>query len=321
MYISVVSSVFGALTLDESLKFLSDRGVKALELGVGGYPGTAHADAKVLSKDKAARQKLIDTFDKYGMKISALGVHGNCITPDKAAAKGFSDDYEAACVLSGQLGIDTLVTFSGCPGSDKSAERPSWITCAWPPEYGDALNYQWDDVLIPYWEKAVKTAKDGGVKKIALEMHPGFCVYNPATMMRLRAAAGDMLGANLDPSHLIWQGVDIVDAIRYLGDAIYYFHAKDTALNLPAMRQNGVLDNGHYSDVNGRAWSFRTMGYGLSESEWKRIFSQLKVSGYDGAISIEHEDPLMSVSEGLNKAIEFVKSCIIFENAGGMWWA
>ncbi|MDR0426374.1 MAG: sugar phosphate isomerase/epimerase [Clostridiales bacterium] len=321
MKISVVSSVFGQMSLRESLAFLKSRGVGQLELGVGGYPGKAHADAQVLAKDADKRKALADTFGEAGMAISALAVHGNSVTPDKKAAAAFEADFRAAATLCGQLGVETLVTFSGCPGSDRDAKRPAWVTCSWPPEHADALAYQWEEVLIPYWRDACPRASDAGVGKIALEMHPGFCVYNPSTLLRLRAAAGPLIGANLDPSHLIWQGMDIVEVIRELKGAIHYFHAKDTALDPRNVRVNGVLDNGHYADVGGRAWTFRTMGYGLSELEWKRIFSALRVAGYDGTVSIEHEDPLMSVTEGLTKAIEFVKGVIFVESPLEMFWA
>ena len=323
MKISVVSGILGDYTLDESLKYLSSLGVDQFELGVGGYPGKAHADALVLSKDKKAREELLDTFKRYNMGISALAVHGNCVHPDKATAEKFEADFEAACVLAGQLGVDRLVTFSGCPGSDPDAKEPSWVTCAWPPDYPRGLEWQWNEVLIPYWKKAVKFAADNGVKKIALELHPGFCVYNPATLLRLRSAAGDMVGANIDPSHLFWQGMDILEVIRDLGaaNAIHYFHAKDTQLIEHNIRKNGVLDTKSFTDAAGRAWSFRTLGYGHDIGLWKQIFSALKVAGYDDSISIEHEDGLMSPKEGLEKAVRLVKESIITENNGNMWWA
>ena len=319
MQLSVVNGVFNGVSLEDSLKFLSDKGVKQLELGVGGYPGTVHADAKVLIKDEKKRKELMDTFAKYGMTISALSVHGNSVHPNKEIAAKFEEDFKAACVLAGQIGIDRIVTFSGCPGSDPGANQPSWVTCAWPPEYLDVLDYQWNEVLIPYWKEAVKFANANGVKKIALEMHPGFCVYNPATLLKLREAVGDTIGANLDPSHLLWQGMDIIDVIYELKDAIYYFHAKDTELNMINVRKNGVLDVKHYSDLANRAWTFRTMGYGTDK--WKHIISALKIIGYDDSISIEHEDPLMAPFEGLEKAIDYLKPMLIDGGGAKMWWA
>ena len=323
MKISVVSGILGDYSLDESLAYLSALGVDEFELGVGGYPGKAHADALVLSKDKKARERLLETFKKHNMGISALAVHGNCVHPDKATAAAFEADFKAACVLAGQIGVDRIVTFSGCPGSDPDAKAPSWITCAWPPDYPKALEWQWNEVLIPYWKKAVSFAAENGVKKIALEMHPGFCVYNPATCLRLRGAVGDIVGANIDPSHLFWQGMDILEVIRDLGaaKAIHYFHAKDTQLIWHNIRKNGVLDTKSFTAMAERAWSFRTLGYGHDAGLWKQVFSVLKVAGYDDTISIEHEDGLMSPKEGLEKAIKLVKESIITESNADMWWA
>ena len=318
MKLSVVSGALGGMSLDESLGYLKSIGVSQFELGVGGYPGTKHADAKILSRDKEKREELIRTFEKHGMEISALSVHGNPVHPDKEKAKSFDDDFRAASVLAGQLGIDRIITFSGCPGSDPSAKQPSWVTCPWPNEYLEVLDYQWNEVLIPYWREAVKFANSHGVKRIALEMHPGFAVYNPETLLRLRGAVGDTIGANLDPYHLLWQGMDIV--INYLGDAIYYFHAKDTLINEHNVRKNGVLDTKPYADLAGRSWVFRTMGYGNDAITWKKILSALLVIGYDDTISIEHEDSLMSPKEGLEKAVNFLRDKLVYEKPGEMWW-
>ena len=319
MQLSVVNGVFGGMSLDESLKFLADHGVHQLELGVGGYPGTVHADAKKLIHDQKGREELMSTFKKYNSTISAIAVHGNCVHPNKEIAAKFEEDFEAACVLAGQIGIKRIVTFSGCPGGDPAAQQPNWVTCAWPPEYLDILDYQWNQVLIPYWKKAVEFAAKNGVEKIALEMHPGFCVYNPETLLKLRAAVGPMIGANLDPSHLIWQGMDIVEVIHYLGDAIYYFHAKDTEMNMANVRKNGVLDTKHYGDFEHRSWVIRTLGYGTDN--WRKIISALKVVGYDDSISIEHEDGLMQPLEGLEKAISYIQPMLIVGGKAKMWWA
>lgn len=176
-------------------------------------------------------------------------------------------------------------------------------------------------MLLPYWEKTAAFAQAHGIRKIAFEMHPGFCVYNPETMLRIREAIGDTLGANLDPSHLFWQGIDPVAAIRALGNAIYFFHAKDTALDRYNVARTGVLDTKHFSDVKNRAWVFRTVGYGHDLQTWKNIISALRVAGYEGPVSIEHEDGLMSGEEGLTKAIRFLQQVMMFETPGDMYWA
>jgi sugar phosphate isomerase/epimerase len=248
-------------------------------------------------------------------------VHGNPVHPDNSAAATFHGDFINTVLLAEKLGVDTVVTFSGCPGGSPEDKTPNWITCPWPDDFSAALKYQWDDVLIPYWKKTAAFAKEHGVTKIALEMHPGFCVYNPETLLRLRAAAGENIGANFDPSHLFWQGIDPVAAIRLLGSAIHFFHAKDTKVDTYNTAHNGVLDTKHYGDEIHRSWIFRSVGYGHGAEVWKDMMSALRMVGYDGAVSIEHEDSIMSVNEGLGKAIAMLKDVMMFEQTGGMWWA
>ena len=320
MQLCVFSPALADMSLDAALAYLKGLGVEALELGVGGYPGTAHADAKKLVKDAKARQELLDTFEKHQINLVALSVHGNCVHPNPEIAAKFEEDYEAACELCGQLGVDHLVTFSGCPGDGKG-DQPNWVTCTWPTEYRKVLDYQWNEVLIPYWQKAAKIAEEGGVKYVALEMHPGFCVYNPDSLLRLRAAVGDIVGANLDPSHLIWQGMDIVSVIRYLGKAIHFFHAKDTEMHPEVAKRTGVLETKPFDKERDRAWLFRTVGHGMSEQKWKQIFGALRMEGYDYALSIEHEDSLMTPREGLESAIGFLQRNMIRQKMeGALWW-
>lgn len=318
MKLGVFSPVFSDMDLSEALKYLSRKKVDCIELGVGGYPGTAHADAKELIKSPKKLAELKKVVEESGVHISALSVHGNCVHPDKKIAAQFEADFSACLELASMLDIKRVVTFSGCPGDGKG-DNPNWVTCPWPPEFSKVLEYQWEQVLIPYWTDAVKRANRFGVSQIALEMHPGFCVYNPSTLLRLRAAVGNTIGANLDPSHLLWQGIDIEQAIFALSDAIYFFHAKDTAFNKSQMPINGVLDNTPYGDIKNRSWVFRTVGYG--EGDFKKIISALKAVGYDDIISIEHEDGLMGQLEGLDKAIDFLQQIIIRQKPGQMYWA
>ena len=290
-------------------------------MGCGGYPGKAHCDPAVLLSDPKKLQAFKDTFARSGLTISALSAHGNAVHPVPEIAKAYHEDFVNAVLLAEKLGVDRVVTFSGCPGGSPADRQPNWVTCAWPPEYQEIKKYQWEDVLLPYWDKTAAFAREHGINKIAFEMHPGFCVYNPETMLRIRAAIGDTLGANFDPSHLFWQGIDPVRAIRQLGDAIYFFHAKDTALDEQNVAVNGVLDSKHFSDVKNRSWVFRTIGYGHDAKVWKDMMSALRIVGYDGPISIEHEDGLMSGEEGLSKAIKFLQDVLMFEDPGEMYWA
>ena len=319
MKLSVLTVCVADKSLEEALKYLSSLGVQQVELGAGGCPGKAHIDPEILLNDESKLAEVKNLLDKYNISISALSVHGNPVHPQKEIAQRADYEYRQAILLAEKLGVKTVITFSGCPGDHEGAKYSNWVTCPWPEEFLDVLDYQWNDVLIPYWKEATKFAQDHGVR-VALEMHPGFCVYNPTTMMRLRDAVGNNIGANFDPSHLYWQGIDIVAAIRYLGDAIFHFHAKDTKIDKLNTGVCGVLDTKHYGDEIHRSWIFRSLGYGHGIEEWKDIISNLRMVGYDYAISIEHEDSLMSQNEGLEKAVELLKKCIIKEELKDAWW-
>lgn len=321
MKLGVFAVLLSGKSLAEALAYLKEAGVRAVEIGTGAYPGKAHADPAALLADPAALAAFRETVAASGLEISALSCHGNPVHPQKAVADGFHRDFENTVLLAEALGIRRVITFSGCPGDSPSSLYPNWVTCPWPDDFGKILEYQWNDVLIPYWKKAAAFAAAHGVDRICLEMHPGFCVYNTETLLRLRAAVGDAIGANFDPSHLFWQGMDPVAAIRALGPAIYHFHAKDCRIDPANTARNGVLDTKHYGDELHRSWIFRTVGYGHDVQTWKDIFSELRLAGYDDVVSIEHEDSLMSVGEGLGKAIAFLKDVMMFEDRGGMWWA
>jgi len=291
-------------------------------LGAGGYPGKAHCNPAELLADEKKYDAFMTTLKKYDVTVCALAAHGNALHPDAAVAKKFDEDFRTAVLLAEKMGVDTVITFSGCPGDHEGAKYPNWVTCPWPEDFLAILDWQWNEVLLPYWHKTAAFAKEHGVTKIAFEMHPGFCVYNPETMLRIRREVGDVLGANFDPSHLIWQGIDPVAAIRELAGAIYHVHAKDTKVDKYNTAKHGVLDTKHYGDELNRSWIFRTVGYGNNETYWRDMISALRLNGYDRVLSIEHEDSLMSVDEGLRKAVTFLKPLIISEpKPGTMSWA
>ena len=321
MKLSVFAVLLADRSLDEACKYLADSGVQAVEIGAGGFPGKAHCNPEELLRDESKIAEFKNTIEKHGLEIAALSTHGNAVHPDPAVAKQFHDDFVNTVLLAEKLGVKRVITFSGCPGGSPEDKTPNWVTCPWPDDFSEILKYQWDEVLIPYWKKTAAWAAEHGIEKIAFEMHPGFCVYTPETLMKLRNAVGPIIGANFDPSHLFWQGIDPVYAIRYLGDAIYFFHAKDTRIDEINTKTNGVLDTKHYADEIHRSWIFRSVGYGHDYQTWKDIMSNLRLVGYDGPISIEHEDSVMSMGEGLQKAIAFLKEVMIFEEKGGMWWA
>jgi sugar phosphate isomerase/epimerase len=319
--------VLTVLYADQPLEKVLDRavalGLDAVELGTGGYPGTAHADPDALLADPAALARLREAVGSRGLAISALSVHGNPLHPDRDVAREHHAAWRATLRLAEALEVDVVNGFSGCPGDGGSGTYPNWVTCPWPPEFGELLERQWTDVAIPYWSAEAELAGRHGVRGIGLEMHPGFLVYNPETLLRLRAAAGERIGANFDPSHLVWQGIDPVEAIKELGaaGAIFHAHAKDTRVDAANVRRNGVLDTKPYERALERAWTFRTVGYGHGEPAWRDIVSALRLVGYDGVLSIEHEDLLASRDEGLEKAVAVLRAVSLREPADQMWWS
>ena len=320
MKLGVFTTLLSNLSLEESLKYFTSLGIEMVEIGAAGYPGNSHANPDILLNDDKAFADFTALIQKYKVQISALSCHGNPVHPNKEIAAKFDDGIKKTILLAEKLGLHQINTFSGCPGDCETAKYPNWVTCPWPNDFSDILEWQWNEVLIPYWKETAAFAKAHGVNKIALELHPGFCVYNTDSLLRLRNAVGPEIGANLDPSHLIWQGMEPVAVIRALGDAIFHFHAKDTKLDKYNTAVNGVLDTKPYGDELHRSWVFRSVGYGNDTLYWKDIISNLRLVGYDYAISIEHEDSLASQNEGLSKAVATLKECLLTEEVGKMWW-
>jgi sugar phosphate isomerase/epimerase len=226
MKLGVLTVPFASRPVAEAFEYLAKLGVQSVELGTGGFPGNAHLNPKEALANPSIIEELKALLDKHSLTISALSCHGNPVHPNKEIAEKDHEDFVNTCKLAQKLDISTVITFSGCPGDHPGAKLPNWVTCAWPADFLEVLDYQWNEVLIPYWKKAAATAAEYGVTKIALEMHPGFCVYNPRTLLRLREEVGDAIGANFDPSHLFWQGIKPVEALKAMKGSIYHFHAK-----------------------------------------------------------------------------------------------
>jgi sugar phosphate isomerase/epimerase len=321
--LGVLTVLYADRPLDEVLDRVVALGLDAVELGTGNYPGDAHCPAGELLADRARARDLRRAVTDRGLQISALSCHGNPLHPRPEVAEAHHGVWRRTLELCELLEVDVVNTFSGCPGDGPDGRAPNWVTCPWPPDFAELLAWQWDERVIPYWREEAQRAAAHGVRGIGLEMHPGFVVYNPATLLRLRAAAGERIGANFDPSHLVWQGIDPVEAARELGraGAIFHAHAKDTYVDRGNVRRDGVLDTKPYDRVIDRAWSFRTVGYGHGEELWRALVSMLRTVGYDGVLSIEHEDPLASVDEGLEKAVALLRGVLLREPAAAMWWS
>ncbi|WP_348266328.1 sugar phosphate isomerase/epimerase [Edaphobacter paludis] len=318
MKLGVFTPLLAQLPLDDVLSKLKSLGISTVELGTGNYPGDAHCKLSML-EDASALKEFQRKLENHGVSISALSCHGNALHPDKALAAQAQETSRKTILLAEKLGVSTVVDFSGCPGNSHEATAPNWVTCPWPPEYLEILNWQWKEVVEPYWVKHAAFAEQHGVK-IAIEMHPGFVVYSPETMLRLRSIAGPSIGCNYDPSHMFWQSIDPIAAIRILGEAIFHVHAKDTQMYPVNLSRTGVLDTKPYTDELNRGWIFRTCGFGHGAEWWKEFVSTLRMCGYDDVLSIEHEDSLLSSEEGLTKAARFLDEIVLKEKPTAAWW-
>jgi sugar phosphate isomerase/epimerase len=316
--IGVFTPLLSHLSIDDVMKKLKSLGVTTFELGTGNYPGDPHCKLSLL-ESKTALKEFKQKLDDNGFTISALSSHGNPLHPDPAVAKKYQDVSHKTVLLAEKLGVPVVIDFSGCPGDSDKAKYPNWVTTPWPPEYLELLAWQWDKKVTPYWKKHGKFAADHGVK-IAIEMHPGFVAYSPETMLRLREIAGPSVGCNYDPSHMFWQGIDPIAAIRVLDDCIYHVHAKDTQIYQRNLPKTGVLDTKLYTDERNRGWIFRTCGYGHGAEWWSEFISTLRMYNYDYVLSVEHEDTIMSPEEGLTKAVKFLDALVIRDKPVAAWW-
>jgi sugar phosphate isomerase/epimerase len=319
--LGVFTVLFSKMPFEEMLDYVKEAGVEAVEIGTGCYPGNAHCNPAELLEDEGKRKAFKRAVESRGLMISALSCHGNPLTPEKEFARRSHETFVKTVELAAKLDVPVVNTFSGTPGDHEGAKYPNWPVAPWPNEYREVLKWQWEEKIIPYWKEAGAFAAKHGVK-VGLELHGGFSVHTPYTLLKLREAVGEVIGANLDPSHLWWQGIDPVAAIKILGKegAIHHFHAKDTVIDQEHVNMYGLTDMQSYENLSTRAWQFRTVGFGHSLKEWADIFSTLRLVGYDYVVSIEHEDALLSIEEGFRKAVQNIKQVLPQESLSEMWW-
>ncbi|MGE7781770.1 sugar phosphate isomerase/epimerase family protein [Peribacillus sp. NPDC097264] len=321
MKLGVFTVLFGQKTFEEMLDYVAASGLKTVEIGTGGYPGNAHCPLDELLESEEKRQGYMEAIQSRGLAISAFSCHGNPISPDEKWARESDENLVKSIKLAALMNVPVVNTFSGTAGDHEGAKYPNWPVAPWPNEYADVLKWQWEEKLIPYWKKIAALADEHHIK-IGLELHGGFLVHTPYTLLKLREATSNAIGANLDPSHLWWQGIEPVGAIKILGKAgaIYHFHAKDTYLDQDNINMYGLTDMQPYGNIQTRAWNFRSVGCGHSLQEWSDMMSALRTYGYDYVVSIEHEDPLMSIEEGFQRAVTNLKTVLINESPTDLWW-
>jgi sugar phosphate isomerase/epimerase len=309
--IGVFDPVYDHLSLDEMLDRVSALGLEAMEIGTGGYPDNKHCALDDLIADQGKARAWQKKFEDKGIRVATLSCHGNPVHPNAQHAQKDVETFRKTVLLAEILGIKVIVGFSGCPGGTPTDTQPNWITYRWPPEYNQMLEWQWKEKVIPYWKEAAAYARSHGIKRLAFEMHPNFVVYNPRTLLKLREAVGEEIGANCDLSHLFWQGCDPVEVIHFLGKqgAIFHAHMKDTVIYPENAAKYGVLNFASQANELAEASdTFRAVGYGHSASLWKSVVQAYMDIGYEGILSIENEDPILPGEVGVERAAYVLKN-------------
>ncbi|KLU20385.1 hypothetical protein EOS_41760 [Caballeronia mineralivorans PML1(12)] len=311
MKLSFCTDSLGYLPYEQMLDKLCELGVSGVEMTVGGWSSAPHLRADELLKDASKRRSLKEALESRGLEIAALNVSGNPLDPGTLGMKHKSDT-DKTIRLAELLGVKKIVMMSGLPPASPEDRIPNWITStvSWPPSLKDCLDYQWNDVAIPYWHQLVSQAKACGVEKFALENFSSMLVWNPATLFRLREAVGPMVGLNLDPSHMMWMGADPIAAARALGDAIHHVHGKDARLERGIVDVNGLLETRPIEDVARRSWNYVAIGCGKDLQWWKEFFSVVRMTGYNDWVSLEMEDLTMSVEAGIKTSVAALKQTI-----------
>ena len=288
MKLAFVSDSLGGHSFREMLNHARRLGLSGVEVNACGWTAAPHFDLQEMLASPDARKAYRREFDARGLEIICFNANGNPLHPaDPSRAQGFKD----AIRVAGEMGIATVCAMSGLPAGSASDTMPNGVVSSWPRETQAILKHQWDE-------------------KLALELHGNQCVYNLPSLMRLREAVGPSAGANLDPSHLFWMGADPFAAADALGDAIRHVHAKDTLLNAPVQATTSLLENGGLADISARSWSCVTLGFGHGEDWWRQLCFRLGMVGYDGWLSIEHEDLMLGSLECLEKSVNLLRGAM-----------
>jgi sugar phosphate isomerase/epimerase len=323
MQLGVVSTAISGQPLDHAFAHLRSIGIERLELACAGFftdGAPAGGLETILGCTPTRRRELLERIDAAGLTISALALHGQPLSPDRETAGRYLRELHLGLELAQELGVERITLLAGLPHGAPGDTAPCWVANAFPPAYAQLLEWQWEERLLPYWREQADRATIHGCR-LCFEMVPGDMLYNPAAVMRLRAALGNVVGCNFDPSHLFCQGIDPIEAILVLGEAIYAVHAKDAEIVPRVARVQGLFDPRPQADLTGRSWRYRTVGYGHDEAFWRAFVSSLRTIGYDGVIAIEHEDDLMDFHEGLDKAAELMRNVLIVNKPIPRWWA
>ncbi len=309
--IGVFDAAFRDLSLEQLIEVIKEFKIEAVELASGNQVGSPHCDREELLADKSKLRDYVALFEKNNIMISAFSCHGNPVHPDREKAQREDRVYRQTIDLAAQTGVNRMVCFSGCPG-DGTGKHPNWIQSLETEEWVQLLQWQWQEVLVPYWKDLAAYGRQRNVK-IAVEMDSGNSVFNVETLLKLRHAAGDNVGANLDFSGIFQLGVEPTAVVKKLGaeECIYHMHGKDIWIDPGNTAVNGLVDLTPYSDLAHRSWSYADIGFGHDLVVWKSIAETLKAVGYHHVISIEHESPYTSDRIGVARAAQALQQVLL----------
>jgi len=305
MKLAICTDVLANLPYPDMLDKVKSLGINAVEMTSGGWADCPHVNTTELLSDEGKRKSFLAELEKRGMGIAALNCSGNPLAPGDLGEKHTRTSYETA-ELAGKLGVKKIVMMSGLPAGSDGDKTPNWITSTITlPDYmPGVMDYQWNQVAVPWWKKFSEYAKQQGIERIAIEEFPNQLVYNPETLMRLRSAIGNIIGINLDPSHLMIMGADPIAAARALKGMIYHVHGKDARIERGLCDINGLLEYRPVTDVESRTWNYVAVGCGKDLQWWKEFFSVIGMMGYNEYVSLEMEDLTMSVDAGIKTSID-----------------
>lgn len=303
MKLSLLTDSVPDLSFEEVLDLAAGLGIESVEIASGGQSSAPHMRLDELLHSAAARAGFAEALKSRSLRLAAINCSAWPLHPIRGPeeARFIQDSIR----LAGELGVEKIVTMSGCPGDSPQASTFNWIWFPWPPETRSIRERQWEQA-IELWRGLADFARAHGVTRIAFELHPLHLVYNVPTLRQLRDAVGPIIGANLDPSHLFWQQMDPVRVIQALGPALFHVHLKDTQLLPEELALNGVLDPRPWEEPTSRSWVFRTVGEGTSPTGWTAFVKALEGIGYDEDLSIENEDPFLEGESGVRRAVEFM---------------
>ena len=306
MKIGLFLALFSDRPLEEALDAAVAAGCETVEIMSGAW--SPHCRPAELLEDPAARKHLASLVAERGLAISALSCHANPLHPGRGFAAGADEAYRDTVRLAAELGVATVVTFSGCPGESEHSLRPSWVTCSWPDDFPETLAWQWDERVLPYWADAAAFAERNGIR-VAIEPHPGFVVYNSASMVRLRESAGDNVGVNFDPSHLFWQGMDPLACVRRSVMRSSMCMRRTRPSSQICSRSTACSSLSRATDPPSGAGSSARSALGIPSSSGGPRRRPGR-GGLRRRLSIEHEDPLLSHADGLALSVTTLRAAL-----------